>query len=245
MNSPARGGSTQQPDYLPISMLNQLAYCERRFWLMYVCGEMQINAAVLEGMYQHQRAHAGGAEQDGGTITHRRVYLWSDRLRIVGFADLVEERVEEDVSDALQWSDLVKQDEPIALPWFEQDDQVPCSPRRVLIPVEYKHGAKGRWANDRIQLCAQALCLEERTGRTVARGEIFYWRSRRRVDVPLTPELRAQTQETIARAFALLAAGKMPPPVEKRARCRGCSLEDVCLPREVLMLTKGEERGAA
>jgi len=194
----------EQPDYLPISMLNQLEYCERRFWLMYVHGEMEVNAPVLEGIQQHQRAHQGGVERDGETTIHRRVYLWSDRLRVSGFADVVEERKGE------------------------------------LTPVEYKRGRMGRWLNDHVQLCAQAMCLEERTGKPVARGEIFYWRSRRRVKVDITPELRARTEEAIARAFELLEIGRTPPPLAKRARCRDCSLEGICLPRETLVLTKGQ-----
>ena len=183
-------------------MLNQLEYCERRFWLMYVQGEMEINAPVLEGIQQHERAHTGGVEHDGDTTIHRRVYLWSDQLRVAGFADLIEERAGE------------------------------------LTPVEYKHGRMGRWLNDHVQLCAQAMCLEERTGQPVQRGAIFYWRSRRRVTVEFTPELRARTQAAVARAFALLEAGHIPPPIERRAKCHDCSVEAICLPREVLLLSK-------
>jgi len=199
---PARRIRIDPPDYLPISMLNQLEYCERRFWLMYVHGEMEVNAPVLEGIHRHERAHGGGTEQDGSTTIRRRVYLWSDQLRVVGFADLVEEQ------------------------------------EGKLSPVEYKHGRMGRWLNDHVQLCAQAMCLEERTGWAVKRGEIFYWRSRRRVTVEFTPELRARTRAAIARAFELLAAGRMPPPVDRRAKCHDCSLEGICLPREVLLLAK-------
>jgi CRISPR-associated exonuclease Cas4 len=189
-------------DYLPLSYLNHLGYCERRFWLMYVQGEMEINAAVLEGTQQHDRAHTVGTHQEGEAVIHRQLYLWSDRLKIVGLADVVEERPGQ------------------------------------LMPIEYKRGRLGRWANDRIQLCAQALCLEERTGQTVPQGQIFYWRSRRRDQVDFTPELRAQTEAAIARAFELLAAGQLPPPVDHRAKCRDCSLEGICLPREVLMLVQ-------
>lgn len=190
-----------EDDYLPISMLNQLEYCERRFWLMYVQGEMAINAPVQEGIYRHERAHSGEQRQEDGTIIHRRLYVWSDRLRIIGFTDVVE----------------------------EQEGQ--------LIPIEYKRGKMGKWLNDHIQLCAQAMCLEERTGREIGRGEIFYWRSRRRMEVEFTPELRARTEAAIDRAFQLLTAGLLPPPIDKRAKCRDCSLEAICLPREVQMLT--------
>jgi CRISPR-associated exonuclease Cas4 len=188
-------------DYLPISMLNQLEYCERRFWLMYVQGEMEVNAPVLEGVQQHERAHDGGLERDGEMTIHRRVYVWSGRLRLAGFADVVEEQAGE------------------------------------LTPVEYKHGRMGRWLNDHVQLCAQALCLEERTGQPVRQGAIFYWGSRRRVAVEFTPELRARTEAAVARACELLEAGRIPPPLDHRAKCHDCSLEGTCLPREVLLLS--------
>jgi CRISPR-associated exonuclease Cas4 len=190
------------PDYLPISMLNQLEYCERRFWLMFVHGEMVVNAPVLEGTQQHERVHTGGVERDGEMVIRRRVYLWSDRLRVAGFADMVEEQAGE------------------------------------LVPVEYKHGQMGRWLNDHVQLCAQAICLEERTGKTVQHGSIFYWRSRRRAEVTFTPELKARTEQAVARAFDLIENGQMPPPIGRRAKCHDCSLEDICLPREVLLLAK-------
>lgn len=192
----------EQPDYLPLSYLNQLEYCERRFWLMYVHGEMEINAPVLEGTLQHQRAHEAGSRREGEQIIHRRVAVWSERLRLTGYADLLEE----------------------------------ASGR--LVPVEYKRGKMGKWLNDHVQLCAQALCLEERTGQPIERGEIFYWRSRRRVKVVFTPELRERTAAAVQRAFALLVAGTMPPPEQPLAKCRDCSLEGVCLPREVRVLQR-------
>jgi len=105
-----------------------------------------------------------------------------------------------------------------------------------LAPVEYKRGRKGRWFNDQAQLCAQAMCLEERTGQAIREGAIFYWRSRRRAEIEFTPELRARTKAVVARAFELLESGQIPPPIEHRAKCRDCSLEETCMPREVLLL---------
>ncbi len=189
-------------DYLPLSFLNQLEYCERRFWLMYVLGEMDVNAVVLEGSVQHERAHSGESERTGDLVVHRRLHVWSDRLRLIGFADVVEETGGE------------------------------------LLPVEHKHGKMGRWLNDHIQLCAQALCLEERTGKPIHRGEIFYWGSRHRERVEFTPELRARTEAAVGRVAALLKAGQMPPPLDIAAKCRDCSLEGICLPREVEILNR-------
>jgi CRISPR-associated exonuclease Cas4 len=188
------------PDYLPLSYLNQLCYCPRRFWYMYVQGELAVNAALLEGTLRHARADEPGVErtEDGRVI--RRLLVYSDRLRLTGFCDLVEE------ADGL------------------------------LRPVEYKRGKQGRWDNDQVQLCAQALCLEERTGTAVASGEIFYFRSRHRVVVPFGPELRAETEAAIAAAFALLEAGALPPHTSQRSRCGECSLQPICLPDETRAL---------
>lgn len=181
-------------------MLNQLEYCERRFWLMFVQGEMEINAPVLEGIWQHERAHAVGTEREGDRMTLRRVYIYSEALRLTGFVDIVEMKGGE------------------------------------ICPVEYKRGRMGKWLNDHIQLCAQAMCLEERTGKDISHGFIFYFGSRRRERVDFTPELRARTRASIQRAFNLLEAGEMPKPSQPRAKCRDCSLEPICLPREVRIL---------
>ncbi|MEZ0396396.1 MAG: CRISPR-associated protein Cas4 [Anaerolineales bacterium] len=196
-------------DYLPLSMLNQLEYCERRFYLMHVLGEMEVNAHVLEGTFRHEQAHTAGANREGETLIHRRVYVWSDELRIAGFADVVEETLS-----------------PGASP----------SERGELVPIEYKKGRMGKWLNDHIQLCAQALCLAERSGAVVPKGYIFYFGSRRREEVEFTPALRQRTVQSIARAHELVAAQRLPPPLENYNKCRDCSLEPVCLPREVRIL---------
>lgn len=105
-----------------------------------------------------------------------------------------------------------------------------------MIPIEYKKGKVGRWLNDHIQLCAQALCLEERTGASITEGMVFYFGSRRRQPVPLTRELRERTRDSIARAHQLRQSGDIPAPIENVNKCRDCSLEPMCLPREVQML---------
>jgi len=95
----------------------------------------------------------------------------------------------------------------------------------------------GRWLNDHIQLCAQALCLEERSGRPVQRGFVFYFGSRRREAVVFTEALRARTVAAIARARQLMS-GPLPPPITRYAKCRDCSLGPICLPREVQHLSR-------
>lgn len=110
----------------------------------------------------------------------------------------------------------------------------------VVIPIEYKHGYQGNWLNEHIQLCAQALCLEERLpGKPpIAYGYIFYVGSQRRVKVPFTPQLRARTKAAIVQAFQIAARETPPPPLTGKltARCPPCSLLPICLPEEVTLL---------
>src|SRR5438132_11421530 len=159
-------------EMLPISSLNALEYCPRRFYYQVVQGEMLVNEFVLEGQLAHQRVHqAGTRTTPEGVIETTNLYLYSETLHLIGFADVVEERA------------------------------------GVLTPVEYKHGPQGNWLNGHIQLCAQALCLEERQpGKApIAYGYIYYIGSRRRVKVPFTPQLRARTKAAIAKASKVAA----------------------------------------
>jgi CRISPR-associated exonuclease Cas4 len=193
------------PESIPISSLNALEYCPRRFYYEFVQGDMLINEFVLEGTLVHQRANQPGRQTTAaGEIQTTRLYLYSEALHLSGFADVVEER------------------------------------EGMLIPVEYKHGGQGDWLNDHIQLCAQALCLEERQpGKSpLPYGYIFYVASRRRVQVNFTLELRASTKAAITRAFQVAALEKAPPPLTGTlaARCPKCSLLPLCLPDEVKLL---------
>src|SRR5258708_9925989 len=231
------------PESIPISALNALEYCPRRFYYQFVQGDTLVNEYVLEGTLAHRRVH----QEAWHTTNERelqttRLYLYSERLRISGCADVVEEQ------------------------------------RGMLIAVEYKHGAQGKyggWFNDAVQLCAQALCLEERLesapeqgrsqgsslqytgaaqsleresgqpgGLHIPYGYIFYIGSRRRVQVTFTTELRERTLAAIARAFQVAMMETPPPPLsgEDTARCPGCSLPPLCLPDELTLLhsQKGE-----
>ena len=174
---------------------------------------MLINEFVLEGTLLHRRAHQRSRQTTAESeIQTTRVYLYSEELRLSGFADVVEER------------------------------------EGMLIPVEYKHGRQGEWLNDHIQLCAQALCLEDMQSEKspLPYGYIYYIGSRRRVRVDFNKELRSKTQDAIAMAFQVATLEKPPPPLEGKlvTRCPNCSLVSLCLPDEVklLQIMQGESR---
>jgi CRISPR-associated exonuclease Cas4 len=100
----------------------------------------------------------------------------------------------------------------------------------TLFPVEYKSGKRRQWDNDDVQLCAQALCLEEMLGAVIPGGAVFHADSKRRREVAFTAELRALTHQTICSLHALASGNTVPPAVFKPA-CEHCSLFDICLPR--------------
>lgn len=192
------GELTSDDDFQPIRALNDLLFCERRCALHRIEQLWDDNVHTLLGTLGHQRADrpvewtcTAGREAHG-------VWLRSERLRLVGKADVVE-------------------------------FHVPSEGPEVPYPVEYKRGKRRRWDNDDVQLCAQALCLEEMLGVAVPSGAIFHIQSKRRREVPFTAELRAKTEDAARGLHALIAAGVTPPPVLK-PRCRGCSLRELCLP---------------
>ena len=96
-------------------------------------------------------------------------------------------------------------------------------------PVEYKHGPHREKEHDDLQLCAQAMCLEEMTGQAVPRGAIYHHSSRKRREVECTSELRAQVAHTVQAIRGMLASKQLPPPVNDR-RCTHCSLQESCMP---------------
>jgi len=105
----------------------------------------------------------------------------------------------------------------------------------TIYPVEYKYGPRRAKVHDDLQLCAQALCLEEMLGRPVERGALYYHSSRRRREVAFTPDLRRRTRDVINDVRAMQREGVLPPPVNDR-RCPNCSLIDACAPDALTVL---------
>lgn len=96
-------------------------------------------------------------------------------------------------------------------------------------PVEYKSGARREWKHEALQLCAQALCLEEMFGCSVPEGVVFYHTTRNRRLVRFDPSLRSATERAVLEIRAMLAGSVLPPAMDD-ARCPQCSLNDACLP---------------
>lgn len=101
---------------------------------------------------------------------------------------------------------------------------------KKYFPVEFKRGKPKQEEWDRLQLCAQALCIEEMCNTTVSEGAIWYWEIRKRDSVSINTELREKTIDTIEHARELLASCKTPAPTNQRWKCSRCSLNDICQP---------------
>ncbi len=107
-------------------------------------------------------------------------------------------------------------------------------------PIEYKRGRKGEWDNDELQVCAQALCLEEMIGKSISNGYIYYAHSHQRQLVEISEQLRQSAIATIEAVQTLLFTGAMPKAI-KCKRCDGCSLYSHCLPQAVEKVERYQE----
>lgn len=196
---------------LPLSALNDFLYCERRAYLKFVDGLRGANEHTVIGNLAHAAVDTPGYEHRAGWELLRALPLYSDTLGLTGKADLVEVRY---ASLESQISDFKSQ-----------------MPRRIAAarPVEYKKGPARRWSNDQVQLCAQALCLEEMFGLRIPAGLIYHVASACRDEVVFDGPLRTLTLSTLDALRATLAQPAAPIAV-LTPRCDGCSLRGICLP---------------
>lgn len=199
-------------DPIPVRALNQVTYCPRLFYLQYVDCVMPTNEHVEGGLFDHRRVDdpdlKNKTRNDRGTATSRGIALSSEALGITGVLDVIEEK---------------------------GGEQYPVETKHGKAPYD-DDGKPTVWDNDAVQLCAQALLMEESLGKPVPRGYQFHVGSRERVAVEFTDALRQKTRDAITRCRELqvLDAPPEPLPPELRHRCFGCSLAPVCLPDQIL-----------
>ena len=179
-----------------ISALEHYSYCPRQCALIHVEQVWDENLYTLRGRDLHRHADEAGGESRGSARIERALPIWSERLGLVGRADVV-----------------------------EFIDNIPC-------PVEYKSGHQRKGRHEELQLCAQALCLEEMFGVDVQRGALYWHGSRERREVIFTAAQRAEVERVTSAVRQLLEQQQMPQPVNDK-RCEGCSLKESCLPAVV------------
>lgn len=206
-------------DLLPLSALQHLVFCERQAALIHVEHQWRDNVLTIEGSRLHSRVHDSGPrrERRGDCIICRGLALRSLELGLAGRADVVEfHRADPSTEDAAK-----EPGSAIALP-----GEAGCW---TVFPVEYKRGRPKSDRCDEVQLCAQALCLEEMLGTTIPAGALFYGKQQRRDDVVFDLKLRAIVTATADRLHELASTGETPKAI-KTAKCRRCSLLALCMP---------------
>ena len=161
----------------------------------------------------HNRVDSGYKEFRKGIRQYSSLYVNSLKFGIYGIVDLIEAIKNEDETGA----DI---------------ELFGLKGHWILYPVEFKHGKPKKDNCDKIQLCAQALCLEEMTNTTVPVGAIFYGEIKRRDEIIFSEELRKETIHYIELAHNLLKSGTLPPPKYEK-HCKSCSLIDICMPNKL------------
>ena len=196
-----------EDDLLPISGLQHLQFCERQWGLIHIEQQWEENRLTAEGRILHERVHEAGTEARPGVVIARGLHLRSLRLGLTGQADVVEFHGSEAGVEL-----------PGRKGWWRP------------FPVEYKRGRPKANSCDEVQLCAQALCLEEMFGNVIESGAMFYGMNRRRTEVRFDAALRNRTEELTGRMHQLYSTGVTPAAVYAK-KCENCSLYNRCLPR--------------
>lgn len=201
-----------EDDLLPISALQHLMFCPRQCALIHLEQAWSENALTAGGRVLHERVHQADDEFHGEVLVVRSLRLRSLALGLSGIADIVEFR-------------QVGIDDP-------GGTTLPDSPGRWQpYPVEYKRGRKKKNDCDNVQLCAQAMCLEEMLNCQIHEAALFYGKTRRRTVVSLDDRLRTLTRQTALQLHQMIRSAKTPPP-QYSAKCDSCSLIEQCMPKQ-------------
>lgn len=197
----------REDEFLALSGLQHFVFCRRQWALIHIEHQWQENLSTVEGELFHRRAHdETQRERKGDLLILRGLPVFSPSLGINGQCDVVE---------------------------FHRDPHgISLAGEEGLwrpFPVEYKKGRPKSHSADLLQLCAQAMCLEEMLCCSIPEGALFYGEPRRRIAVPFTDELRDTVCISLSEMHRLFRRG-YTPKVKPTKSCNTCSLKDLCLP---------------
>ena len=197
---------------LPLSGIQHYAFCPRQWYLIHVEQLWEENHLTAEGHLLHEKVHQPEESgRRGDVITLRSVPLASPSLGLYGYSDAVELHPASESQGA-----------HFHHPKYPGEWET--------IPIEYKRGRPKRTNADKLQLCAEAICLEEAYGIHIPRGYLFYGETKHREEVAFTAELRSDTYDA-SEQMHKLSATKSPVRADYTPRCRSCSLIDLCIPK--------------
>ena len=196
-----------EEDYLQLSGLQHFAFCRRQWALIHIEQQWHENLRTVEGDLFHRRAHNEQArERRGDILILRGLSIASPKLGLSGKCDVVEFHADPDGIP-------LRREEGLWIPF----------------PVEYKRGAPKSHQADELQLCAQAMCLEEMLCCTIPEGALFYGETKHRSAVSFTPALRQQVHDMAEEMHQLRRRGQTPKAKPSKS-CSACSLKELCLP---------------
>ena len=194
-------------EYLPLSWLSQVCYCQRRAGLLLNERLWSESVDTAKGRAEHENVHTQRVERRGDLLKLYEYTVFSDRLELSGKCDCIEASRD------------------------ESGCHIPAADFPVRIyPIEYKHGNVREEEEYKIQLCAQAICLEEMFDTSITEGAIFFISSHKRLQVEFDKTLRERTEE-LAGKLQRIRATLSVPAAEYGAKCRRCSLAELCMPK--------------
>lgn len=200
--------SWSEDEYLQLSGLQHFIFCRRQWALIHVEDQWADNFRTIDGQIMHENVHNKEfRESRGDLLTVRGLAVHSSRLGVSGQCDAVE--------------------------FHRGSDGISLSGREGLwlpYPVEYKRGKPKKNCADEMQLCGQAMCLEEMLCCAIPEGALYYGEPRRRTVVAFTSELRSQVLDSLAEMHELYQR-RYTPKVKPSKACNACSMKDLCVPK--------------
>jgi len=191
-----------EDDFLQLSGLQHFVFCKRQCALIHIEQAWSENVLTAEGRIMHENVDKERIKNKADIKIVHGMPLYSFELGLSGKADTIE---------------------------FQKTKS---NDKWIPFIVEYKHGKPKIDDSDKIQLCAQAICLEEIMKVKIQSGALFYGRTRHKLNVTFDDTLRQKTKETAMELHNFIEEGKTPPPVYK-PKCKSCSFFDECLPKTI------------
>lgn len=198
----------QEEDFLQLSGLQHFKFCRRQWALIHLENQWIENGRTMDGQLLHERAHDGSLrEKRGELLITRDMRIFSATLGCSGACDVVE--------------------------FHRSETGIPLQGQEGLyqpFPVEYKRGKKRDDTANALQLCGQAMCLEEMLCCDIPQGALYHGGTKRREVVDLTPALRQEVRKCLEEMHQLASRG-YTPKVKPTKSCNACSLKEICLPK--------------
>ncbi len=197
-----------EDDYLLLSGIQHFAFCRRQWALIHIEQQWAENYRTTSGNIMHKNAHQDNRfERHGDMIIAKGLRIASRKLGVSGQCDIVE---------------FEEANNGITLNQYNSTWRI--------IPVEYKRGQPKEGNEDELQLCLQAICLEEMFLTKIEEGYLYYGEKHQRVKVQFNYELRQCVESYISEMHSLMKKG-YTPTVKTTKKCQACSLKNICLPK--------------